>query len=179
MALYNNGFPMGYQPMYMPNTYQQMYTQPMMQQTIPQLQNQQLSQQQIQAAQVQAQQVPQQQVPNSIIWVKNEREAFEFPVAPNGAVSLWDENRPVIYLKQSDASGRPTTKIYDLVERIEGQVSNNSTNPVQSVDYAPKSDLIALQAQVEALKAEFEGLANRQDSFRRKREERENGKSTV
>ena len=30
-------------------------------------------------------------------------------VAPNSAVALWDSNSPTIYLKQADASGKPST----------------------------------------------------------------------
>ena len=63
------------------------------------------------------QQVPQQQAAPSIVWVQNEMEAANYLVAPNSAVTLWDSNAPVVYLKQADASGKPSMKIYDLVER--------------------------------------------------------------
>lgn len=66
------------------------------------------------APQIQAQ--PQQPA-GSILWVRSEQEARDFLVAPNNAVVLWDSNSPVIYLKQADASGKPSMKIYDLVER--------------------------------------------------------------
>ena len=53
----------------------------------------------------------------SIVWVQSEMEAANYLVAPNSAVTLWDSNSPVVYLKQADASGKPSMKIYDLVER--------------------------------------------------------------
>ena len=52
-------------------------------------------------------------------WVSNEQEARGYLIAPNSAVALWDSTAPTVYLKQSDASGKPTLKIYDLVERAE------------------------------------------------------------
>ena len=60
---------------------------------------------------------PYQQSGQSIVWVSGEQEAVGYLVAPNSAVALWDMNAPVIYFKQADASGRPTIKTYDLVER--------------------------------------------------------------
>lgn len=52
-------------------------------------------------------------------WVSSEQEARGYLIAPNSAVALWDSTAPTVYLKQSDASGKPTLKIYDLVERVE------------------------------------------------------------
>ena len=93
------------------------------------------------------QQVPQQQAPPSIVWVQNEMEAANYLVAPNSAVTLWDSNSPVVYLKQADASGKPSMKIYDLVERTQ--------RPVQApaVEYATKDDISALAARIGALEA--------------------------
>lgn len=104
----------GYQPY-------QMYQPPMADQLMQLRQNQ---------YQPNMQQVPQQEAP-SIVWVQNEMEAANYLVAPNSAVTLWDSNAPVVYLKQADASGKPSMKIYDLVERTQ--------RPVQTpaVEYAP------------------------------------------
>ena len=52
-------------------------------------------------------------------WVSSEQEARGYLIAPNSAVALWDSSAPTVYLKQADASGKPTLKIYDLVERAE------------------------------------------------------------
>ena len=86
----------------------------------------------------------------SIVWVQSEMEAANYLVAPNSAVTLWDSNSPVVYLKQADASGKPSMKIYDLVER--------NQRPVQApqdpaVEYATREQLDALSARVDALSA--------------------------
>lgn len=95
------------------------------------------------------QQVPQQQSP-SIVWVQNEMEAANYLVAPNSAVTLWDSNAPVVYLKQADASGKPSMKIYDLVERIQRLAQ---TPQAPTVEYAPLSRLEALEARLNELAA--------------------------
>ena len=96
------------------------------------------------------QQVPQQQAAPSIVWVQNEMEAANYLVAPNSAVTLWDSNAPVVYLKQADASGRPSMKIYDLVERTQRPVQ---APQVPAVEYAPLSRLEALEARLNELTA--------------------------
>ena len=98
------------------------------------------------------QQLPQQQPSPSIVWVQNEMEAANYLVAPNSAVTLWDSNAPVVYLKQADASGKPSMKVYDLVERTQ--------RPVQAltVEYAPLSRLEALEARLNELTAVKEAL---------------------
>lgn len=93
------------------------------------------------------QQVPQQQSP-SIVWVQNEMEAENYLVAPNSAVTLWDSNAPVVYLKQADASGKPSMKIYDLVERTQRPAQ---TPQAPTVEYAPLSRLEALEARLNEL----------------------------
>ena len=96
------------------------------------------------------QQVPQQQAAPSIVWVQNEMEAANYLVAPNSAVTLWDSNAPVVYLKQADASGKPSMKIYDLVERTQRPAQ---TPQAPTVEYAPLSRLEALEARLNELAA--------------------------
>ena len=86
----------------------------------------------------------------SIVWVPNEQAAREYLVAPNSAVTLWDSSAPVVYLKQADASGKPTLTTYDLVERTQRPVQ---AQQVPSVEYAPLSRLEALEARLDALVA--------------------------
>ena len=96
------------------------------------------------------QQVPQQQAAPSIVWVQNEMEAANYLVAPNSAVTLWDSNSPVVYLKQADASGKPSMKIYDLVERTQRPAQ---APQAPAVEYAPLSRLEALEARLNELAA--------------------------
>lgn len=72
-------------------------------------------------------------------------------VAPNSAVALWDSNSPTIYLKQADASGKPSIKIYDLVERSNTTRTAPAATQEPSIRYATKDDLDALAARVDAL----------------------------
>lgn len=97
-------------------------------------------------------QPPQQQqmAGQSIIWVQNDQEAYNYLVAPNSAVALWDSNSPVIYLKQADASGKPTMKIYDLVERT-AQLPQAAPQP--AAEYVTRQEFAALQARIDALTA--------------------------
>ena len=93
---------------------------------------------------------------SGMIWVSGEQEAQSFPVAPNAAVALWDSNGRTVYLKQADASGKPTLKAFDLAERHQS-VSESVSAPAGKVtEYATKEELAALSAVVEALKREVE-----------------------
>lgn len=129
----------------MPNypyyNYQPQYYQPPMQDHLAQLRQQQYQP-------VQAQQMYQQQASQTMIWVAGEQEAMSYLIAPNSAVALWDSTAPVIYLKQADASGKPSIKIYDLVERNSRPVQTMQT---QAVEYATKDELAALAARLDAI----------------------------
>lgn len=94
-----------YYPQPMPDNLMQMRQQQMMQPQMPQP-------------------VPQNPVAQGgVQWVSGEQEARGYLIAPNSAVALWDSTAPTVYLKQADASGKPTLKIYDLVERTETAIS--------------------------------------------------------
>ena len=88
---------------------------------------------------------------NGILWVSSEKEALEYPLAINSAVALWDSNNPVIYLKQSDASGKPSMKIYDLVERDTSATAPVKSSATPNVDYVTRREFEALQARFDAL----------------------------
>lgn len=111
-----------------------------------------------------------QQISTGIIWVSNEQEAQNYPVAPNNAVALWDSTDPVIYLKQSDAAGRPNIKVYDLKERIDA-----SSEPQKQVlvndKYAEKSELSAFKSDIESLRNEFKNIKKELTAIRRRQED--------
>lgn len=94
---------------------------------------------------------PQQSGGQSIIWVPNEQAANEFIVAPNNAVTLWDMNAPVVYVKKADASGKPTMTTYDLVERVAATVSPIAPQTVPMAEYVTRKDFDELAAKVAAL----------------------------
>ena len=155
------------QPYQYQQNYQPMYNQPSIQPV-----QQQPNYQNVQA--VQPTQQSQQQT--NIIWITGgEKEAMLFPVAPNTAVTLWSASEPVVYLKQADASGKPTMKTYDLVERVETPPTAPSDGGDKKVEYALKSDLSAvvgvvksfddmlssIKADVDAMKGDVYGLAGK------------------
>lgn len=132
------------------NPYTNPYYQPPMMDQLGQLRQQQYMSQAYQQPMQPVQPMQQQQPGPSIVWVQGEQEALSYMVAPNSAVALWDSLAPVVYLKQADASGKPTIKIYDLVER-----SNRPVQPQQAqvVEYVTREEFEALSARLDALAA--------------------------
>lgn len=129
------------------------------QQPIPQQQN--IPQNPMMSNNVNMQQpvMPQPTNGSSIIWVNGEKEVDDYLIAPNNAVALWDKNNPVVYVKQADATGKPTTEIYDLVKR-KGMQTPQSAD-IQSnanISYATKEELNALAARAMALENELAEL---------------------
>ena len=82
-------------------------------------------------------------------WVSSEQEARGYLIAPNSAVALWDSSAPTVYLKQSDASGKPTLKIYDLVERAE---TPRAAPQEKGVEFVTRKEFDALAALVGEIK---------------------------
>ena len=82
-------------------------------------------------------------------WVSSEQEARGYLIAPNSAVALWDSTAPTVYLKQSDASGKPTLKIYDLVERAE---TPRTAPQEKGVEFVTREEFDRLAALVGELK---------------------------
>lgn len=144
-----NYFPATYQSPY----YQQNYMQPMMQQ--------------------QAQQpvMQQQQIQNGIIWVSGDAEANAYPIAPNNAVRLWHSSLPIVYFKSADASGKPTLKAYDLVERTESASAATEIAESKVADFVTKDELSAISLELEALKNEFKTV--KKEYVKKKRREEE------
>ena len=136
---------------YYQNPYQSPYQAPVPDQLVQFRQPYQPFQQPAQQVMPQMQPPQQQQmVGQSIIWVQNEQEAYNYLVAPNSAAALWDSNNPVVYLKQADASGKPTMKIYDLVERT---THRPQAAPQPAAEYVTRQEFAALQARIDALTA--------------------------
>lgn len=106
----------------------------------------QLRQQQMQAIPP----MPQNPLPQSgVQWVSGEQEARSWMVAPNAAVALWDSTAPTVYLKQADASGKPTLKVYDLVERL---ASTPDAQKAPAAEYVTRKEFDALAALVSEIK---------------------------
>ena len=131
-------YPNPYQNPYVQNPYQNPYVQQQMQMQQAQQAPQQQSQQPIQSS--------------GIIWVSGDEEAAAFPVAPNTAVRLWHSALPIVYFKQADASGKPTMKVYDLVEHTAVKQED------KSLDFATKDELSALGSSIQEIRNEVKVL---------------------
>ena len=115
-------------------------------------------------------------VSSGIIWVSGEKDASMYPVAPNNAVTLWSQSEPVVYLKQADATGKPTMKTYDLVERKEAE-----KEPEEKVDYVTKEELgkitgvikslndllSGIKSDVDAMKSDMYGIAGKKKTVKK------------
>ena len=130
MAFTPYGYQNPYYPQPMPDTLMQMR-----QQQMPMMQTPQAPQNPIAQSGVQ--------------WVSGEQEARNWMIAPNAAVALWDSTAPTVYLKQADASGRPTLKIYDLVERAE---TPRTAPQEKGVEFVTRKEFDALAALVGEIK---------------------------
>lgn len=94
-------------------------------------------------------QAPQMPQGNSgVIWVGSELEATNYLMAPNSAVALWDSNIPCIYFKQTDASGKPTMDVYDLVKR---SPMTATASAAPNVEFVTRKEFDALTARIDAL----------------------------
>lgn len=88
----------------------------------------------------------------SMIWVSCEQEARSYMVAPNVGVALWDSGAPRVYLKQADASGRPSFRVFDLVERTDGLASPSTAQQETGAAYVTRKEFEELAAAVREIK---------------------------
>lgn len=109
---------------------------------------------------------PYYQPQSGIIWVGGLAEAQTYPVAPNNAVALWEQSGKAIYLKQADATGRPSIRIFDLVERTE--TAQIRTEEPEKHAYATKDEIGAvlsavkeMASEIEQMKSDLYGVAGR------------------
>ena len=112
----------------------------------------QLRQQQMQTMPPQIPQIPPMQNPvaqGGVQWVAGRPEAENWLIAPNSAIALWDSTAPVVYLKQAVASGKPTLKTYDLVERL---ASAPDAQKAPAPEYVTRKEFDALAALVGEIK---------------------------
>lgn len=97
---------------------------------------------------------------NGIVWVQGVAGAQAYPIFPNNTVTLWDTDEPTIYVKSADASGRPTLRILDFIERAEGKTATDHTCKCGD-NFASKEEFKALEEKYNDLAAKFEVLNKR------------------
>lgn len=78
---------------------------------------------------------------SGIIWVNGKAEADGYLVAPNSAVPLWDANNPVIYLRKADSTGKPSTVVYDLVERTDNPAPQQAAPQIDWSQFITRDQL--------------------------------------
>ena len=167
---YNNYYS-GYQPM-MGYPYQQQI-QPnynYQQQAYPQAQMQMTAQNQQQQPQIQN---------GGFIQVHNEDEARNYPIAPGNSVTFKDENAPYVYTKTMGFSqlDRPIFEKYRLVKEEDIQAAQNqpvsaaNNQTANNIEYALKTDLTALQEEIDVLKQRIEELTVKKPATKAKKEE--------
>lgn len=118
-------------------------------------------QQMVQQPQVQATQVPvanQNPATSGIIWVSGEQEAQMYPLAPNNAVALWENSGKKIFLKSADATGKPTMRVYDLVERTQNVSEATSVQEEKVINYVTKEELIKIAGVLESIRGDLETM---------------------
>lgn len=84
-----------------------------------------------------------------------------FLVAPNNTVVLWDTENPVIYVKSADASGIPSMRVLDFVER-----NSNTSNSHENTPKTHKctcGDKFVTKEEFDALKGKFYDLQAKYD----------------
>ncbi len=131
----------GYTPAYYPQPVPDQLAQLRQNQMQQQMMQAQAMPQQVQPQPMQPQMTPGVPQNNGIIWVSSKQEADSYLIAPGSAVALWDSNNPVIYLRQADSTGKPSTKVYDLVERIENRPAQQQASQIDLTQFITKDNL--------------------------------------
>lgn len=88
-------------------------------------------------------------------WIYSEEQVQKEYVGPNCAITMWNANEPVLYLKQADATGKATIKTFDLVERV---AEEKIEEP--KVDYAKAEDLTNLVGVVNKMSENITSVVN-------------------
>lgn len=151
MALYQPGFPVGYQP-YNPYPYPQ-YQQPQYQQPG-------------QTVQTPGQQPAQPPIQNGgFIPVRSIDEARNWPIAPGNSITFKDESAPYIYTKTMSYNQLETPRFEKF--RLVKEEEISAVAPAQPApppafnpaDFATKADFQAVSAELETLKNQISEIA--------------------
>lgn len=106
----------------------------------------------------------------NVVWIPDEREVDSYPVGPNSAVALWDYSNGKIFLKQADASGRPTIKKYLVTEEVDKAASKETETYSKKIDEL--MDVISsLKKDVDNLQKDMYGLAGGKKQSHKREEE--------
>lgn len=95
-------------------------------------------------------------VQNGFLWVESEEAAKSYLVAPGNTITLWDSKKPFIYVRSADASGIPSTRIFEYKERTAEPERPTEHVCSCSEKFVGKEDFKVLSDRVEALAAKIE-----------------------
>ncbi|MBO5715083.1 MAG: hypothetical protein J6S23_01660 [Clostridia bacterium] len=95
-------------------------------------------------------------IQNGFIWVENEEAARSYLVSAGNTITLWDSKKPLIYVKSADASGIPSTRVFEYKERIEAFEKPQEHVCSCGDKFALKEDFKALSDKVDAIVAKIE-----------------------
>lgn len=100
----------------------------------------------------QSQPIQQNQGNSGFVNVRSAQEAYNYPVAPGASVTFKDETAPFIYVKTRGFSQleEPIFEQFQLVKV--DNVQKQETAQAETAEYALKSDLSALQQEIDLLK---------------------------
>lgn len=88
------------------------------------------------------------QTNSNITWVPNMEAAMNDPLGPNQAKAYWDTYQPKVYVRKTDASGRPEMTAYTITADS-AQASVAPTSPAPA--YVGMDAFEGLKARVAAL----------------------------
>lgn len=82
------------------------------------------------------------QTQNTFTWIQGEEAARNYPVAPGNTIVLIEADKPIMYMKSADLSGRPQPmQIRYLVSKEEYEKLQNGSNTTQNEGkYVTKED---------------------------------------
>ena len=89
--------------------------------------------------------VPMQETQNTFAWSQGEEAAKAYPVAPGNTIVLIDSDKPIMYMKTADLSGRPqpmqirylvSQEEYDKIHNV--KISNQNEEEFVTKEYFDK-----------------------------------------
>lgn len=80
------------------------------------------------------------QTQNTFVWIQGEEAARNYPVAPGNTVVLIESDKPIMYMKSADLSGRPQPMQirYLVSEEDYRKIQNGSNLSVNDDTYVTK-----------------------------------------
>lgn len=92
-------------------------------------------------------------VNTNIIYVNDESDVRNRQLLPNSNFAFFDNDKPIVYRKYVDATGKMSVEKYDLIPHKDEPAA--TTNDIDMTKFVSISDFIALKKEIEQLKSEI------------------------